>query len=510
MTIIIAANDTDTDLEELAEKYDRAKNSTERDRVAEDTYALIGGRIKRMIQRVSQNWRLSPDDLDGLAREAVIEALENSGVTRLKRGDGVWETLVQRHKDGHPVAKRIFGLLMPDLRKTLESPYLKASTADQLVREINGMLRRWDFFNAAAWVGVSLPGDARVLLAKGLPNLSGTELSRFNALALGAACPEITIPKEPPPRSIMGYVTKFWLPNSKSRIAELGGAPPTSEYVLEAKNALKPVMEQLRQLEAAGTMPPELARMGPAQRVYTLHRQVQQRRYGPTIQWWNDRIRELQPQNPFIVDSPSSLRDAKALFTRHPEKVSECLWKVKGAPHFLPVSAFEPFGIDIIQRVLDSGSGAAGRVQPEKSTPSTPSSGDMQAANWLRNGHQSRAFQWLVGRLFGQDEVEFAVGNFLAQHPSPSRQEIERFTESLPDDMAEDIDAYGWNNLTLSVDRAVLDAVRDPQMRAELTQALGANPATAAAMVDGVRRAVFCRKASIIIASSREAMARAA
>ena len=515
MTIIIAADDIEVDIEELAEKYDRAQNPGEREQIAEDTYSLIGGRIKSMIKRVGRG--LGEDDLSGFAHEAIIESLENSGVTKLKRSDGVWETLVQRYKDRHPVAKRIFGMLLPDTRKALESPYLKATTADQLVRELNAMLRRRDFFSAAAWVGVSLPGEAKVLLNKGVANLSATELSRFNALALGAACPEITIPKESPPRSILGYVSKFWLPAAKSRIAELGGAPPTSEYVLEAKNALKPVMEQLRQMEVAGTMPPELARLGAAQRIYTLHRQLQQKRYGPTIQWWNDRIRELQPHNPFVVNSPSSLRVAKELFSRNSGKANEKLWKEKGAPHFLPVSVFEPFGIDIIQRVLDSGAGSgtgsSGTIQRDKATPAAPSSGNegnVQAAKWLRDGHQSRAFQWLVARLFGQNEIEYAVGMFLAQHVSPSRQEIERFTENLPDDMAEDIDNYGWNNLTLAVDRAVLNAVLDPQMQVELTRALNGSPATVMAMVDGVRRAVFCRKTTIFLDSEWKALLRTA
>ena len=363
------------------------------------------------------------------------------------------------------------------------------------------MLRRPNFYSPAAWVGVSLPGEARVLLAKGIENLSGTELTRFNALALSAACPEITIPKEPPPRSILGYVSKFWLPSAKSRIAELGGVPSASEYLLEAKSALRPVMEQLRQMEAAGTLPPELARLGQAQRIYTLHRQLQQKRFGPTIQWWNNKIRELHPQNPFLVNSPSSLRDAKALFTRNPGKVNENLWKEKSSPHFLPVSVFEPFGIDIIQRLLDSSAGSASPIRPEKASPSAPSSGDSQAAELLSGGHQSRAFQWLVGRLFAQNETEFAIGNFLAQHPKPSRQEIDLFTRGLPGDMADDIEDCGWNTLTLAVDQAVLNAIRDPGMQDEIMRALNIHRAAVMAVVDRVRRTVFCRKTEIILAA---------
>ena len=218
MIIILADNELDIDLGALAEKYDRAKSPSEREQVAEEAYALIGDRVKSMIKRVGRG--LSAEDVNGFAREAVVMGLEKSGVTRIKRSDGVWETLIQRHADGHSVAKRVFGMLTPQLRKALEAPYLKATTTDWLAREINMLLRLPHFYSPAAWLGVSLPGEARVLLAKGIEYLSGTELSRFNALALSAACPEITIPKEPPPRSILGYVSKFWLPNSKSRIAE--------------------------------------------------------------------------------------------------------------------------------------------------------------------------------------------------------------------------------------------------------------------------------------------------
>ena len=85
MTIIIAAEETGADLSALAELYDRAKTPSERDQVAEEIYVLIGGRIKAMIKRVGRG--LGQDDLDGFAREACIEALENSGVTRIKRSD---------------------------------------------------------------------------------------------------------------------------------------------------------------------------------------------------------------------------------------------------------------------------------------------------------------------------------------------------------------------------------------------------------------------------------------
>ena len=305
-------------------------------------------------------------------------------------------------------------------------------------------------------------GEAKILLDKGVENLSSTELTRFNALALSAACPEITVPSQPPPRSILGYITKFWLPNAKSRIAELGGAPSTQEYLLEAKNALKPIIEQLRQMEIAGTMPPELDHLRPAERVYSLYRQNQQQRYGPIIKWWNDRIRELQPQKPFALNSPASLRDAKTLLRQNPTKVEERLWKGKGSPYFLPVSALETLGLQIIQRVLDSSGGSVGRTHAVTTSPTAPSPDQNKAAKWFRDGRQSEAYRWLVQRLFGANEVEFEVGNFLANNLAPNRQAIDQFLNELPEEMASDIEEYGWANLTLKIDRAVLNAVQRP------------------------------------------------
>jgi len=46
MTIIIAADDIDMDLDEFAEKYDRANNSGEREQIAEVSFTLLGGQIK--------------------------------------------------------------------------------------------------------------------------------------------------------------------------------------------------------------------------------------------------------------------------------------------------------------------------------------------------------------------------------------------------------------------------------------------------------------------------------
>jgi len=112
-----------------------------------------------------------------------------------------------------------------------------------------------------------------------------------------------------------------------------------------------------------------------------------------------------------------------------------------------------------------------------------------------------------VGRLFEQNQVEYAVGMSLARHPLPSRQEIDQFTRNLPENMVDDIEENGWNILTLAVDRVVMDAIRDPGVQAEMKRALNASPAGVMALVDGVRRIVLCRASRIILKAGVRRMA---
>jgi len=165
MIIIIAAGTTEAEINEIAERYDRARNPNERERIAEEAYALLGNKIQGMIGNVSRGWRIGKDEIDALAWEGLHSALENAGVSKIKRGDGVWETFIERCRNSHPVGMRIWHMLSPDLRKTLESTlYLKANISEQLVKELNGTLRRRDLYDQTAWNGVSLPSEAKQLL----------------------------------------------------------------------------------------------------------------------------------------------------------------------------------------------------------------------------------------------------------------------------------------------------------------------------------------------------------
>ena len=98
--------------------------------------------------------------------------------------------------------------------------------------------------------------------------------------------------------------------------------------------------------------------MNMPERVYTRQRQRIQARYGPAIQWFNARVTEIQPKNPFVINSPTALNEAKRLLEER--NVPEQLWKPKNAPYYIPQSALEPFGIGTIKKVLGLGSTGSG------------------------------------------------------------------------------------------------------------------------------------------------------
>ncbi len=65
--------------------------------------------------------------------------------------------------------------------------------------------------------------------------------------------------------------------------------------------------------------------------------------------------------------------------------------------------------------------------------------------------------------------------------------------------MRDDVEDCGWSTLTLAVDQAVLNAVRDPGMQDEIMRALNIHRTAIMALVEGVRRTAFCRKSRIIV-----------
>jgi hypothetical protein len=432
-----------------------------------------------------------------------MPSLSDAGIPRIKRADGVWENFIEMVGRGHPVAKRIWNLLAPPVRQELErNPhYLKAPAADALVRNLNILLRRRDFFDPMAWQGVSIPDEARTLMAQGVSNLPTSELVRLNSLLLTAAFPEIRTP-EKPNRNLLGYasaVIKRLLP----QIWEMASGRSVDRHAVQVSNELRPDLEAVRNQEASGTIPENWEDKSTAERIYLHQKQRLATRYGPALTWWNEQIRALGGN--YTVRDANSLRGAKELFEQHPDKVPGTLWKNPDSPYYLPQSAVKLFGIVSIQRMLNSPGAKPRRIVPfdeyRAQTPAqSPPAGEMDVMRLLAGGHQSRTYRYVLDRLYHAQSIEHRVGTFLASLPTsnPTADQVDQFLATLPQEFAEDLDtAGGWELMVRHVDQAVVEALKSPAMRTEVMMALRMQPQTLSSAVGAIRSRAFVRSVAI-------------
>ena len=451
VVIITAAQGTDAEVDQelghLADQYQAG--DTERASVL--AYSLVGDRVKKMLQVAARGWKISEEDLSALAKQAIEISLQNSGVTKLKWTDGVWENFIERCRSGqHPVARMIWKMLPDKLRLELESTkWLKAfPTGNELLKSLNEILKRKDFYDPALFAGVPIPGEAKTLMDKG-QNLTFSERTRLNALLLSAGCPEVRAQEKAPAKSPLGYFSRYVLPEMRSKtIPEVAGGKVVAPHLLEALSALKPIWEELRRMEEMGTMPSDLARLPLAERLAEFQRQKFQAMYGADRRTW-------------------------------------------------PKSA-QVFGPKVVQRLLEMGMfpEESRHQRPATARPSSPSysGGDESHAMFLLSGgHQSRVYRVLLDRLYSPDQVEHRVGVFLATHTTdPTPKEIQTFLTTLDEASLDDIQSLGWRNVVTQVDEAVLEAVRS-MSDAELAQLTQMEPQTA---VMAIRAVVFVRRAA--------------
>ena len=265
-------------------------------------------------------------------------------------------------------------------------------------------------------------------------------------------------------------------------------------------------------MQATGTLPEGWERLGLAERIYQQQKNRLQQRYGPSIQWWNDRIQEIQPGNPFVVRDASSWRSARQLFEQNPERVPANMWKATNSAYYIPVLATHPYGVKSIENMLATEQmrrnvPVSSVPEPTIVTQPAEPEGDHEAERLLQGGHGSPAYRCLVDQLFSAPgfEAEHAVGQFLSRNPTPSRPQVEAFIESLPEDLADDVQSGGWVQIVRQVDRQIIQILQDPLTRRQLSMALGtasASVITRARIVrqatDGIRRTVFLRTAGLI------------
>ena len=509
MKIIIAESGVEEELDSLIEQYGVAKSQSEQELIAGQIYTLIGGKIRSMIAHAAKDRQLSEEQKSSLAWEALFRGLNESGMPRFRLQSSAgsdWQPQIQKmisavrtHEPS--AAARIWSMLSESTRSAILSnpTYIRSKIQNQFLGELNAFLRRRDLYSSRLWHKDSLHFDSQSLLEQGTENLSAMQLAKLNSELIASAFSDVDLPEQPE-RNLLGYISKI-VQQMKPQIWESATGRKPDAALTEAWVVLKNDVAAVEQMQATGQLPDEWSSLSFPQQIYQHYRQRLSVRYSPIIGWWNGKIRELMPQRPFVIHGPASLRAAKELLEK--ASVPDQLWRKQGSPYFLPASVLQPYGLGMIERLLSTegfrSPSAPAQQAPAKPESVSPARLDSEDLQLLQGGHQSPAFRWLIEKLYPSPgfEAERAVGVFLADLPNPSNQQIQQFIASLPDDLAEQIEAVGFRNLARQLDVRVLTEIKKPEVRKELLSELGKHSAVWAA-VNGIRRVVFCRTATLI------------
>lgn len=511
--IIFAAPETEQALEALQDQFDSAKSDDQREQIATNVYSIVGDKLRSMISYAAKGHKLEEDQLDAFAWQSLYRGLDESGMPRFKRdsaADADWQPQIQhmvaaaRTNEPSPAA-RIWNLLSDKTKSAIavNPEYIKSTVQNLFLADLNAMLRRRDLYTPLLWHRDSLPLEARNLFSQGIESMPASRLAQFNSILIASAFSEIAIPI-PPKRNLLGYIATTVVPQLKPAIWESATGKTTNLTLVEAWSALKDDIAAVQQAHKSGTTPDEWQSLTFAEQVVQHHRQRLNARFGPVLSWWNERMRELLPQSNFAIRDAASLREAREYLEQHRDRVSENVWKFKDSQYYLPMSAVQPYGVRTVERLLvTEGFGQQGSpaLRPLYTQPSPQATGDSEAMQLLSGGHQSPAFKWFVDRYFSAPglEAEHAVGVFLASAPTPSNQQIQKFLDSLPDEMAERIESIGFRNLTRQIDERILSEIKKPEVRNEFESALGQPRSVANAILD-IRRNIFVRTSELILA----------
>lgn len=510
MYIIGAKNEAA--LEAILELYDHAQTEEQRDQAVRQAYDLVGDAIRAMVHRAAGKQRVDPTQVDALAWQALYQGMAQTGMSRFKRSDaqhGDWTPIIARMlrtrgSGADPIARRLWSLISETTKAAVSANpiYMKSTVQDAFLRDLNALLRRRDLLDAATWYGLELGEEGRALLAKGPAHLSQTEISRFNALAVSAAFPEINHPSKPT-RNLMGLISATIIPKMRPQIFESASGRRYDQYLQEMMSFLRPDIEAVQQLEAQGAMPEEWHPLSRAERIYQHQRQRLSSRYGSILSWWNEQIRQLLPQSAFTIRDGVSLKQAREYLEQNKDRIPEQGWKFRDSPYYLPTVAVQPYGVRAIERLLATEALHA-RTDVQPTTRPAPGIAtqpdDLRVETLLSGGHASAAFRWLIERLYSRPgyEVELSVGRYLAAHPAPSGQEVEQYLTSQPEQIADFIQENGWNRTVNEIDQAVVQALRSRAVQQELAQALNLPPQAVHAAIERIRRTAFCRTAAIL------------
>lgn len=492
MLHIIVAGKGDVRLEELLRSFDRAHDPDEREAIAAEVFGLVGPQITSMVGKAARGRSLTPEEVESLAWRALYKGLDGSGISRLKRTGGIDENLVARLRNGDdPRARAIWSRLSSALRQQLDARYLKSTIADLLTNELNQLLRDPGLFSPEAIGALALTPEARDLAGQSAEQLGIADRTRLNALLFASA---FRLPAPERPKSnLLGFISKAVLPKLSAEMTSMATGQRPDKYLVELSGDLQADIEAVRTIQSQGAIPNDWAQMSEAERIYEHRRQRLTREFGPAREWYERAVRDLQPKNAFPVKDKPSLAQARQLLREN--GIPESSW-----PR-LPTSALEPIGVKAIQRLLDSQRGR--RVVPFDDVPQpahelgTEQQSQQAVMRLLEQGRQSRAYEYLLGRILHPDSAEYAVGQFVARNPRPTPQQVMEFTATLPEAVRDDIDAVGWDSVLRTVDKQVVDAAQNPALQRELMMAFNMQPEAVTAAVMGIRKRVLSRRVMI-------------
>ena len=512
--LIVIADTGNTDLDQLnalLDQYDHANSADQKEQVAGRIHDQIGDQIESMIRGRTRGIGLDAEQTRAAGWEALLKGLDMCGVTQFQRSSAAgseWGGVIQKcrpachgqpakwnyeYQRQTPAGARIWDMLSPAFRQALSQyPPLQAcnrALADRFVAELNAIIRRRDFYASQAWADVSVPQEAQALLAHNR-QLGTTEVTRLNATLLASAFPEIALPP-PPKRNLMGFISSSVIPGMLSELYEGATGKTADSFLADAHGFLKPDIEAVERMRAQGTLPDGWEGLSLADQIYREQRRRIATVYLPRLAWWSAQVKKYQPGNPFEVRDRGGLQYAKQLLTEN--RVDERLWKYPNSEYYIPTRALHIYGVEAIQRMLDStGPQGPAAAQPTLTpAPAQPADPGRNFEWLLADGIPERAYLHLVQKLFLPQSAECMVGEFVAQNPTCTAKDAEAFIRSLPEDIADDIRFTGWDRLVREIDEKILAQFKDPRGRMELERALGKT--TAEIAIDRIRRIVICR-----------------
>lgn len=486
MLIIVSSIELD-ELQPLLDAYDVAKAESDRDSIAEQVSAMVGSTVQGMLRQRLRGLNLRPDEINALSDEAIRSTLDGYGRTRLKRTDVIPERMVEYlHDPGNPWGQQLWSLLPADLHDELASAkYLKAPLAQRLVNEINRMLDN-PLFLKDLGVEVQRPSESAI------------DRSYQHAEALHRLFPEAVAKIEQPEAKFMGFLSNYTLP-SVLRLARQAGDGSASEEFAKAWRRIQPVVEELRN-HSGGVEPT-------AQEVQQAYRQKLAGLFGSRLAWWEEQLRQVG--RPFRVKDPSAYNDAKDTLAEHGYDPKQ--WETPDSPYYLSKEFLKPYSLKTVERALNAfGGHGAGGVSWAPSAPSSSSALEPQLPSWAlevgRQGKGSDLYRAIVEVVYPDPQsAERIVGEFLAEHPDPTPQDIAAFLDAL---VAQDPETAGlirdsWSQIVRAVDRSVTQSLGDQQVLGLISERFGAGPASMASIWESVRRTIFARTTRFIRIASR-------